>query len=258
MSVLSHQQAAFQMISTLYSPETIMQSELARKMFPWYVRFDLTSGLMAEREATLKHDYFIAEEQYYQRQLMMHPENIDLKIEAVLASHRVLCVDLASFFFKAGSSSRDIIRAESEQYKRRLDRWHDDLDHVFKDEQYKVMDFGGRQKDPMDIVDPYQPGGLWRGPLYSFNFMQIDWLAMSMMFRYKMAIILQEALPSDLSSTALEACRLLEAIEYWPDSPTGAVLRTQACLGIASLFLPKDERHVMWCRRKFAKIESLG
>ncbi|KAL9033734.1 MAG: hypothetical protein Q9214_007370, partial [Letrouitia sp. 1 TL-2023] len=64
--------------------------------------------------------------------------------------------------------------------------------------------------------------------------------------------------PPDLRSLASDMCRIFEAIELWPGSYPGSLVAAQATLGIATLFLPKDEKHIMWCRQKLAAIESRG
>ncbi|TVY80693.1 hypothetical protein LSUE1_G006092 [Lachnellula suecica] len=63
---------------------------------------------------------------------------------------------------------------------------------------------------------------------------------------------------AELQEIAYKSCQLFEAMEYWPGSPPGTVLACQASLGIACLFLPRDDHHSMWARRKLAVIESHG
>ena len=86
----------------------------------------------------------------------------------------------------------------------------------------------------------------------------MDWTSLEMVHKNQTSKVLQQQTPSDLPLLALEICRLFEAIEYWPQSPPGAVLAAQASLGVAAIYLPKDDRYTMWCRRKLAKMESLG
>lgn len=191
---------------------------------------------------------------------MSCPTNIDYKIEAAIASYRLLATDLAHFFAKLpreAISSEDFAK-ESTVLVQQIETWKERLDPVFHNEDYRVQSFGARKRDPNDIVDPYIPGGLHKGPLFTFNFLASDWHAVHIMFKYKKALTLKEPPPAELVGLALELCRLFETIEYWPESPSGSILKVQSNLAIASLFLPKDERHILWCRRKFAMIESLG
>ena len=213
---------------------------------------------MSEHKTALSREWFVAAAGHYHQQKKLEPYNIDYQIEDVVAKHRIFCTDLASLFSNLETLPKERIQQEAEQYQAYLDTWYERLDPVFKEERYQVMSFEGRQRKPSDLFDPYRPGGLWQGPLYSFNFVQIDWFSMAMMFKYKMAMVQKRPIPAELQNLALEACRLFEAIEQWPDSPESSILRTQGCLGMASLFLPKDDGYTMWCRRKLAKIETLG
>lgn len=215
---------------------------------------------MSGNETALGREWFFSVEKYYRQQSLSYPTSLDYKIEAAVAKHRLVCTDMALMFAKhsRGAISPSQLRKDSLAFSEYMKTWHDNLDPIFRDEQYRVTSFDGRVKDPNDIVDPFEVGGLSRDPLFTYNFMLIDWHAISVMFKYKMAVSLQQPPPEDLGALALEMCRLFEAIELWPESPSGSILKAQAALGIASLFLPKDERHSMWCRRKLAKVESLG
>ena len=115
-----------------------------------------------------------------------------------------------------------------------------------------------QDRDLDDIVDPYLPRGLYKGELWTINFLLTDWIALDVMQKYQAAMLFKQHPPSELKTMALELCRLFEAIEYWPESLSGSVLKAQAGLGIATIFLPRDQRQVMWCRRKLAMIEATG
>ena len=260
VSLLGHQKAAYGMLLELYSSHSIMETEVRRKILAWYSRFDLMGGLMSGNETVLGREWFAATEEYYRQQSLSYPMSIDYKIEAALAKHRLLATDLALLFAQLprGVITTEEFERESDKFSEQIRTWKENLDPVFRDKSYFVDNFEGRERDPEDIVDPYEPGGIYRGALFTFNFMILEWHAINLMHRYKRALLLQRQPPADLTEVALNICRQFEVIEYWSKSPPGSVLRAQAGLGLAILFLPKDERHVMWCRRKLAKIESLG
>ena len=215
---------------------------------------------MSGYQTVLGREWFVASEDYYRQQSLSYPNSIDYKMEAKLARQRLLAVDLALLFAQLprGAITIEDFEKEGEKFAEHIKSWKDGLDTVFWDPSYRVESFEGKQRDPEDIVDPYLPGGLYKGALFTFNFMLIDWHAMDLMHGYKTALMLKRPLPLELCKIALEICRLFEAIEYWPDSPPGSVLKAQGSLALAMLVLPKDEKHIMWCRRKLAKIESLG
>ena len=245
----------------LYSFQSIMETEVRRKILAWYSRFDVMGGLMAGHSAVLGREWFLATETYYREQSLSYPMSIDYKIEATIASHRRLACDLALLYtqFSQGDINIEHFTNECDKYSQYLDSWRENLDPVFSEETYLVKSFGeGLKQDPEDIVNPYEPGGLYEGALFTFNFMLMDWHAMTLMHKHKTALSLNRRPPPEVQSLALEICRHFETIEYWPESPPGAVVKAQGSLGLAIVFLPRDEKHIMWCRRKLAKVESLG
>ena len=260
VSLLGHQKAAYGMLMELYSPHTIMETEVRRKILVWYSRFDVMGGLLSGYETVLGRDWFVAAETYYHEQSLSYPMSIDNKIEATIARHRLLAADLALLFAQLprGDITPDEFARESDKFAEQISSWDESLDPVFWDQTYLVKNFGGKQPDPDDIVNPYLPGGLYGGTLFTLNYLRIDWHALNLMHQYKTASLLKRPPPPDIGTIALEICRIFEAVEYWPESPPGSALKAHGSLALAALFLPKDQKHIMWCRRKFAMIESLG
>ena len=249
------------MLLELYDVDSIMDIENRRKILAWYSRFDLFAGLMSGYKMVLGREWFCANESYYQLQSRTNPSSVDCKIEAAIASHRVLAMDMAVLFAKLprGEISVEGFTEENELIAERLRTYRRNLDPLVNDQRYLVYSIQApRERDPEDIVDPYLPYGLHKGALWTVNFMLIDWLGLDVMHRYQTALMLKQQPPTVLEKMALELCRLFEAIEFWSDSPPGSVLKAQAGLGIATLFLPRDRRHVMWCRKKMAMIEAKG
>ena len=248
------------MLMELYSPHTIMETEVRRKILAWYLRFDVMGGLLSGYETVLGRDWFVAAEIYYHEQSLSYPMSTDNKFEAMIAKHRLLAADLALLFAQLprGLITPDEFAKESDKLAEQIATWDDNLDPVFWDQASLVKSFGGKQPDPDDIVNPYLPGGLYGGALFTLNFLRIDWHAVSLLHQYKTALLLKRPRPPDVERIALEICRIFEAVEYWPESPPGSVLKAQGSLALATLFLPKDQKHIMWCRRKFAMLESMG
>jgi len=260
VSLIGHSKAAYGMLLELHSSETIMNNELNRKLLSWYSRFDVISGLMSGYQTFLGRDWFTAVEIHYREQASTYPLSIDYKIEATIARHRLLAADLSVLFaqFARGAVPLEDFITGTDGIAEQIRTWKESLDPVFEDDRYLVKSFDGRKRDPEDIVDPYLPGGMYKGPLFTFNFMLIDWHAVNLVQKYKTASLLKRPPPPEVRDIALELCRLFEAIEYWPESPPGSYLKAQGSLGLAILFLPKDEKHIIWSRRKLAKVESHG
>ncbi|KAL9015879.1 MAG: hypothetical protein Q9185_006750 [Variospora sp. 1 TL-2023] len=261
VNLIGHQKAAFSMLTEFYSADSITENELGRKILAWYARFDLFTGFMSGYETVLGREWLGANERYHTEQAQRYPDDTHLQIEAAIASHRVMAMDMALLFgkLKTGNIALPSFRRENDFLFGRIRHWKQSLEPLLTDERYLVTSFEGAPKpDPDDIVDPYRPGGLLGGPLFQMNLVLIDWLGTSIMHAYQTALMLQQPPPKGLPDTALELCRLFETVEYWSGSHAGSILSAQAGIGIAALFLPKDERHTMWCRRKLATIEGQG
>lgn len=261
VNLLGHQKAAYSMLTELYSVKSIMDNELQRKALAWYMRFDLFAGFMSGYETVLGREWFAANERYTNEQVNQHPESIHCRLEAAIAKHRVLALDMVLLFAKLprGAISIQDFQKENDILAARISGLDKGLEPLMTDDRYFVESFkGAPERDTDDIVDPYRPGGLMHGPLWTMNFLKMDWLGTRILHTYQTALIMQRQPPPNLPDMAFDICRLFEAIEYWPGSAPGSILSAQAGLGIAVIFLPQDKRHTMWCRRKLAKIESQG
>ncbi|KAL8731420.1 MAG: hypothetical protein Q9166_003395 [cf. Caloplaca sp. 2 TL-2023] len=261
VNLLGHQKAAYSMLIELHSVESILDNELRRKILSWYSRFDLFAGFMSGYGTMLGREWAAANEHYHTERAIRHPDSIDYKLEAAVASHRVIAIDQAMLFAKLprGAITPEHFQRENELLAGRIRKWKGSWEPLLSDARYIVESFDGApERDADDIVDPFRPGGLLQGSLWTLNFLKIDWLCTCIMHTYQPALMLQQPPPPGLVDMALEVCRLFEAIQYWPGSAPGSILSAQAGLGIAVIFLPKDERHIMWCRRKLAAVESQG
>lgn len=250
------------MLLELYSADSIMESEVQRKILSWYSRFDIFAGLMSGYETMLAREWFCANENHYRHQNQKYPNDIDYKIEAAIASHRLIAMDMAVLFAKLprGAITLESFIIENKEISTRISNWKQHLDillaHTRSLVETLVVD---RKPYPGAVIDPYMPGGIYdKDGLWTLNFMLMDWYAMDVMHRYQSALMLQQPPPPELEVLALRLCGMFEAIESWTEGPPGVELSTQAALGIATLFLPKDDGHTMWSRRKLAKIEGLG
>jgi len=265
VNLVGHHRAAHTMLLDLYKVDTIMETEVSRRIFTWYARFDVIVGLMSGYETRLDRQWFEANVTWHQAQIDNDPEG-DIDVENTLAffvvSNQLVGMDMASLFAKLpkGEISMEEFTAENEKIAQRLDTVKRQMES-FNDEYFRVQEFPVEQTRPLtaeDIVNPYIPGGLFKDALWPVNFMWIDWYGIEQMRIYQTSIISQQPIPPDLEQISLEQCRIYEAINRWPEAPAGAVLGAHASLGLATVFLKKDYRHTMWARRKLAEVERLG
>ena len=238
-----------------------MQSELPRVILGWYMRFDVFVGLMGGFETVLSREWFSRSQEYFQQQVRRDAANLNAKIELAVAQLRLIAMDMSTLFAKIGKGEIGFEQflGENQTIGRKLQEWKTKMDPALEDSRYLVTDFtGARPLDLNDIVNPYMPGKIYNGPLFVMNVCLIDWYSIDLMHRYQTALTTQTQPGPELGSMAYETCQLYEAIEYYPGSPPGVILALQASLGIACLFLPRDDRHSMWARRKLAAIEANG
>ena len=238
-----------------------MDSEMQRKTLEWYSRFDLFAGIMAGHNVVLGREWFCATDNYCRKQLSRSPGNIDYQIESAVAFQRLTAMDMATLFAKLprGEISLEDFVRDNAVISERTRAWIDGLRPLLDNETYLVDSFeGARPRQWDDIVDPYVPRRLYQGDLWSLNFLMMQGTSLEIMHKSQTAMVLQQQPPPGLYDLALDICQRFEAIEYWTHSPPGAVVAAQAVIGVASLYLPKDERHMMWCRRKLATIEGQG
>ncbi|KAJ5052061.1 uncharacterized protein L3040_001821 [Drepanopeziza brunnea f. sp. 'multigermtubi'] len=261
INLLGHQKAAYEILTELYTPRTVMEDPMSRMILGWYMRFDVFAGLLGGFATVLSREWFSYAHDYFQHQVAREPNVLEWKIEFAIAQHRLNATDMSLLFARKGKGeiSTEQFVAENEDIARRLEEWKTKMDPALQDSRYLVTDFSGARPVPSDdIVNPYLPGIIYSGPLSIMNVATIDWYSIDLMHKLQTALTLQKQPSPEVVRIAYDCCQLFEALEFWPQRPSGIVLACQASLGITSLFLPKDERHFMWVRRKLATIESNG
>lgn len=259
VNLRGHHNAALQLIKQMFTPETIMNTEASRQVFLWCARFDVIVGLLGGNSASFEREWYIACDDWYAQLEEKEPLNIYAPLGSVTASIRLIGFDMAGLLASLqGTMAIEEFMAEYNTIGERIDDVRLRI-QALNDGQHAVTEFPHKHSPgPYDIVDPYIPGGLFAGPLFLLNLTWIDWYAIKLMYRYQLSKILGQMPPPDLGQLAYEQCRIFEAIDRWPDSPPGATLGAHASLGIASVFLPKEERPIMWCRLKLAHLEQEG
>jgi hypothetical protein len=259
-NLIGHHRAAHEMLLGIYTVENIMKTERSRQIFSWYGRFDVLAGLMAGNQVVLPRDWYAQSERWYEEHI--DPDDVDIEgnIFSFGATNRLIGIDLAALLskFPRGQISREDFVAENEKLSQRMDILRKRI-QALNDDYYTVTEFPAKQPlGPSDIVNPYVPGGLFRDALFPLNYAWTGWYGTDMMRQYQTSLMLQQDLPAELDRLALEQSRIIETMERWPQSPEGSILGNITALGISALFLPKDQRHTMWLRRKLAAVEQNG
>ncbi|KAI1650782.1 uncharacterized protein F4817DRAFT_241846 [Daldinia loculata] len=261
VNLMGHQKAAFEILTRLFTPQTIMNSPTSRILLTWYIRFDVFVGMMGGFETSLPRQWFSTVVQFCQEHVERDPEDVGIKTELHASALRLISRDMSILYARGGRGeiSGDDFATEHNHITERLYGWRANLDPALTDPNFLVTDLP--HKVPIsedDIVDPYKSGHLYDLPLFSTTELIAEWNSILVMHKSQEAFALQQKPSDELRGLAYAICEIFEAVERWPSAPTGALVPIQACLAIAALFLPRDEKHHMWLRRKYAMLESLG
>ena len=259
-NVIAHHRAARQMFLKKYKPADLPESYVSRQIFQWIARFDILGSLMAGSEPMFSRDWYAVNARWYEDQIDPGDIDIDNTLHYVGAGLKLVCVDLAFLGPKLqrGDITMSHFINENEAVAKRLDGLRTKIESL-NDDYYTVKEFPERRPPEIDdIVDPYVPGGLYHGPLFFLNLTWLDWYATEQMQIYQISIVKGQPPPPELERLSLEQCRIYETIDRWPHSPEGTIHGAIACLGLSVVFLPRDQRHTMWCRKKLAAVEQRG
>ncbi|KAF2475639.1 uncharacterized protein BDR25DRAFT_211783 [Lindgomyces ingoldianus] len=259
VNLMGHQKAAYQILKKLYTPQTITKSELLRKVLLWYVRFDLFVGFQSGAEAVLGQEWYVSIHDFYVHQARENPENITLKYEERFAYSRLVAKDFNDLFARRskGQLTDEAFMTQLGEIDQRVKGLDKNIDPILFDPSGYITDFSGTP-DPDDIVNPYEPNIIWQGQQWTSNYLLLDSWGIMFMYNIQCSLALRRPIDPDVGEKAYRAAQTFEAVTMYPKAPPGAIIEAQACLAIATLFLPKDPKTIQWCRRTFAKIESAG
>ncbi|TKA80129.1 hypothetical protein B0A55_03319 [Friedmanniomyces simplex] len=260
-NLLGHQRAAHQILTDLFTPQTIMQDETRRRIISWYIRFDLFAASMAGTETNLGREWFAACADFYTLQARERPQDLGAKFEEFFSTSRLLATDSTMLFAakKRNTLSNERFAKDVDIISGQITRFGQLIETVFDDPaNFVTVSPQAPAPSDDDITDFRDEHFLYGGDYFTMNFILIDFWAIDLMFRNQLATALNSQTLAPLADIALKKCKMFEAVEHYDQGPPGAILGCQASLGIASLFLPKDKKHTDWCRRKFALIEQKG
>lgn len=259
VNLMGHQKAAFQMLIKLHTPDSITQTDFLLKLSLWYIRFDLFVGFQSGGEAVLGREWYVAVRECYARKTRENPNDLAMKYEERFAHSRLVAKDSSDLFARTqkGLISPQDFMVQLPQLKERIESLEKEIPPELLDPEFKITEIPGTY-DPDDIVNPYEPGVLYRSPLYITNFLKLDIWGIVFMYNVSECLAFRKPFPPEMTKLAYEAIQVFEAMCACPESPPGTMIETQVCFAIAFLFLPKDSKTTQWCRRTFAKVEAAG
>ncbi|OAX85459.1 hypothetical protein ACJ72_00137 [Emergomyces africanus] len=260
VSVTDHHRAAYRMLTELYTPEKINDNEFRRHMFVWYARFDVISGLLTGNETTLSREWYVTADKFAIEDEANNPGDLNKQLYAWSIRCRKIGLDMASSIAKmsGGLITIEEFTRQSQDISASIDKFEEAWKSLVHPE-HLVMTFDKTVPlGPDDVVDPYVPGKIHDKLYWDLNNCLLDMISTRMMHKYQTGLLLQQLDLAELQAEALELCAIIETMERWPNRPPDAILQVPSAFAFATLFVPCDEKHIMWCRRKLAKVEQLG
>lgn len=259
VNLVDHHQAAHVLIRDLLSPESASSDPIHRHFFEWYARFDIVAGIVSGNEMVLGRDWYIAREEYDAKEAANHPNDIEKQLCLTASINRRFGLEMASLYARLSRGMLEFphFLVEINQLGQSFERIKEILDQFAT--KYVVENHPDqRPLTADDIVDPYVPGILHYGPLWEANVAWIDYYSTKAMFKFQFLMATQQGTMEELMALAFEQVRLIEAVERWPEKEKGYVFGFKNSIGMAAMFLPRDERHLNWSRGIFAHIERQG
>ncbi|GKZ56145.1 hypothetical protein AnigIFM50267_001675 [Aspergillus niger] len=260
VNLIGHHQAAHALVREILTPESANLNELHSNIFVWYARFDVVAGILAGNETILSRDWYVAKEEYDAQEAARHPNDATKQLALANSINRRFGLEMASLYAKL---SRGLIPVnefiiQNELLGQTLERVRTILES-FNDSEYTVREYPNQVPlTPDDVVDPYVPGGMHHGPLWEVNMTWVDYYSTKAMYKYQSLLSVKQSSVEELQSLSVELVRLMEAVDRWPMKESGCILAFKNSIGMAAMFCPRDERYIMWARRKFAQLEQSG
>ncbi|KAM7188184.1 hypothetical protein V8F33_010777 [Rhypophila sp. PSN 637] len=261
VNLMGHQKAALEVLTQLFSPQTVMQSPASRMILTWYARFDVFIGIMGSCETSLPREWFATNVAYYDSKIAEEPGNLSWKIESASARLRFIAMEMSHLFGRGARKevSEEEYAVEHDRLSMALEEWKNGREPTLEDPSHLVTEFeNSHVMGPDDIVSPFVPGILFRPPLFAWTILTCEWHSIVLMHASQAVSEPSDETRERMMEHAHAICQTCQTVQLWPLSPGGSMIILHPCLAIASLFVPRDTKHDMWIRRKFALLEGMG
>lgn len=262
VNLMGHQKAALEVLTELYTPQTVMKTSIGRMILTWYTRFDVFTGIMGSSETMLSREWFIAYVDYYEIRAAENTTELVYKIELCSGRLRLISMEMSLLF---GRGARQEVTGEEYTTEHcrlynALHEWKDACDSALLNPELLVTDLSlsGGATGTDSIFQPLTPGLLFRPPLFASTILTCEWNSIALMHGSQGTSDPSSEIMGRLREHAYVICHICEAVETWPLSPAGSLIIMQPCLGIAALFLPQEDAYQLWIRKKFALFERMG
>lgn len=262
VNVVGHQHAAHSIITSRFTPNTMMRTAFHRNILSWYIRFDIFAGLMSGSETKLGRSWHVVIERFCAERVREDPLDTAAAVEKAVTRSRLFAVDVGTVFSRKakGLISLTEFSTEIENLKRELQQYKDELASFFTLAPPFVQDFPNapRKLEHDDLImGATDPCFLLAGDRFVWNTIRLDQWGMELVFLGHMVQIDPSLDKMELVKLALRICKMFEALEY-ASTGRAIVLATHVSLAVAATVISAVPEYEMWFRRKFALIESCG
>lgn len=258
---MGHRRAAHQILTDLFTPETIMQGATRRRILSWYSRFDILTGSMAGDLLHLGREWYAAQSEFSSCQARDRPDDMEARINSYIATSRLLHTDGISV---VAARKRNVINdeefaARTARLAEEYSKFSQVLNLVSADPSNFFKSWPRSSPEETSITDVGDPKFLFKAESFAKNYVLADWWTFDLYFKQQVASVQRQPPTPEMVGLAVRACKIIDAIfENCDQGPPGAILGCQSSLRVAALFLPKEKRYTDWARRKFALIEQHG
>lgn len=258
---MGHQKAALEILSQLFTPQSIVETSLNRTILSWYIRFDILVGLMGGFVTSLPRDWFVAFDEHCRARLASEPDNLDWLYERAETRLRLICHDICLLVARRARDNMQgtPVTAEHENVARQLREWRENLEPTLTDPSRLVTLPSYPSDEVFSASSRNAP--LYDAPLSSTTLLLCEWHATVMMHLYQASQGSRGPILPELGSLSQHAeaiSQIFSAGEQWTTGPKGLLIMLHPCITIASMFLPPSPDSNVWLRKKFALLESSG
>jgi hypothetical protein len=261
VNLMSHQKAAYRILTELWEPESAIKHGAMRMAIKWYLHFDTLIGAFSAKPPMLPRSWIGALHAYYKSAVQNNPENITIQYEERWCYVRLLTFDAFSLMANQSTQSGEEWDYQVANLLEQFSQGEKDIPDLIRDPSYLLTDFSDCPPlDPDDIFNAHEPGALYVGELFPTNQLRLSYAAMNNVLRSRIANIKGVA-NNDDNGRALgyQILKTFNAIQYWSKKPPGALLQFRSVLPLGVMLNPPtNERELRSVLKAFQAIEAEG
>lgn len=284
-NLATHHRAAYGILTSKHTPESIMKTDRGRKIYDWYIRLDVVTSLMAVRDVSLDRSWSDHAVEWHKIRCQEDSgDRANRRLEFFSKIIESIGREMAHTFAEANEmiekqrfSIMDVLE-EAQELTDQLDNLRKQIQEMNNSTLSVVDDTVVSARD--NVFGNDTP--LYREELWPLNLVWLDWYGLEIVLSNQKLLAtkkamqmfadpenderiasIQQKLLADLTRYSSEQCRIYNALVQSPDAPAGIGLVCYASLGLASVFLPRsppkeNDKYTRWARRQLANIECQG